>query len=220
MDELRRRVAREAVGFMPESEGLALHEAGLRAGRVGPLLEIGSYCGRSAVYLGDAAEATGSLLFALDHHRGSEEHQPGEAHHDRRLTDAGGRVDTLPEFRRTIARAKLEPVVVALVGWSALVAVEWRTPLALLLIDGGHSEAAAAADYASWAPRLRAGGLLCLHDVFADPADGGQAPFHVYRRALAAGYRELAHEGSLRVLEKSGRRAAAVQSVGGEQHRR
>jgi len=193
-------LARRTPGFMPEPEGLALHQAALKAGRLGPLLEIGSYCGLSALYLGSAARDTATLLFSLDHHRGSEEHQPGEEYYDPALTDAEGRVDTLPSFRRTLAEAGLESSVVVMVGHSAAVAAAWGTPLGLVFIDGGHSQAAADADYAGWAPWVAPGGLLAIHDVFPDPAAGGRPPFVIYERALGAGWEEAGACGSLRLL--------------------
>src|SRR5262249_18608171 len=152
-----------AIGFMPEPEGLALYEAGLRGARAGPLLEIGSYCGKSAVYLGAAARAAGSILFSVDHHRGSEEQQPGQEYFDPRLVGPDGRIDPLPSFRRTLAAAGLESVVIPVVGDSATVAAHWGTGLGLVFIDGGHSEPAAQADYEGWVPFLRAGGLLAIH---------------------------------------------------------
>ena len=83
----------------------------------GPLLEVGSYCGKSSVYLGDAAQSQGRILFALDHHRGSEENQPGWEWHEPDLVDPEvGLIDTLPHFRRTVHGAGLEGSVVALVG--------------------------------------------------------------------------------------------------------
>ena len=207
MDDRLLQVARDAIGFMPDDEGLALERAGAEAARGGlPLLEVGTYCGKSSVYLGAAARDAGVLLFTVDHHHGSEENQPGWEYHDERLVDPRtGRLDTLPFFRRTIVDAGLEDTVVGMVGRSAAVAAAWRTPLGLVFIDGGHSEAAAHADYEGWAPHLAGGGLLAIHDVFPDPADGGQAPFHVYERALASGgFRELEGLGcgSLRVLRK------------------
>jgi predicted O-methyltransferase YrrM len=221
MDEHLRRAARGAIGFMPEAEGIALHEAGLRAARLGPLLEIGSYCGKSAIYLGAAARACGTVLFSVDHHRGSEEQQPGQEYFDPRLLGPDGRIDTLPAFRRTLAATGLESVVIPIVGDSATVAVHWGTPLGLVFIDGGHSEVTAQADYAGWCPFLRAGGLLVIHDVFSSPAQGGQAPFHVLRRALASGqFQETAAVGSLRVLEKTGGPARAGEGVGRQQDRR
>ena len=208
MDSRLLEVARAAIGFMPDDEGLALHRAGLVAASAGPLLEIGTYCGKSSVYLGAAARDGGSVLFTVDHHRGSEENQPGWEHHDARLVDpASGRIDTLPFFRHTIEEAGLEDVVVALVGSSPTIAALWRTPLALVFIDGGHGEEPAHADYEGWAPHVQPGGLLAIHDVFPDPAEGGRPPYEIYRRALDSG--AFAEEtglgcGSLRVLRRVG----------------
>ncbi len=142
------------------------------------------------------------LLFSLDHHRGSEEHQPGQEYHDPALLDDQGRVDTLPRFRQTVAEAGLEDWVVAVIGRSAAVAETWRTPVGLVFIDGGHSQQAADADYAGWSPHVAPGGLLAIHDVFPNPADGGRPPFVIYERALAEGWREVGATGSLRVLRR------------------
>ncbi len=202
------RAARAAKGFMPDAEGMALYrtafEYASRPGTAGPLLEIGSYCGKSAIYLGAAAKATGTTVVTVDHHHGSEENQAGWEHHDPSLVDPlTGRMDTLPTFRKTIAGAGVEDHVVAIVGTSRTVAAFWRTPLTLLFIDGGHAEDLAQADYEQWAPWVTVGGALVIHDVFPDPADGGQAPYHVYQRALAGGAFADRHvEGSLRVLER------------------
>ncbi|MDP6606697.1 MAG: class I SAM-dependent methyltransferase [Dehalococcoidia bacterium] len=202
MDERLRRLAADAIGFMPEREGLALYEAACAVAASGPLLEVGSYCGKSALYLGAAARQAGTLLYSVDHHRGSEENQAGWEHHDERLVDPdSGRMDTLPFFRRTIEGAGLEQTVVAIVGESPAVARHWRTPLALVFIDGGHAEQHAQADYEGWARWVAGDGLLLIHDVFPDPADGGQAPFHIYERALSSGeFEERRVVGSLRVL--------------------
>jgi predicted O-methyltransferase YrrM len=203
MDARLLDVARAAKGFMPDAEGLALHEAGIEGGRVGPLLEVGTYCGKSAVYLGAAARQAGTVCFTVDHHRGSEENQAGWEHHDTEVVDpATGRMDTLPFFRRTMYQAELEDVVVAIVGYSVPVARAWRTPLGFLFIDGGHAEDVATADYVEWSVHVAAGGLLAIHDVFEDPAHGGQAPFHVWQRAAADGFSPISTEGSLRVLRR------------------
>ncbi|HEV2757507.1 MAG TPA: class I SAM-dependent methyltransferase [Actinomycetota bacterium] len=189
---------------MPPGEGLALYEAALAA-PPGPFLEIGSYCGKSAIYLGAAAAENGTILYTVDHHRGSEEHQPGEEYHDPALTDAAGRVDTFPELRRTLERAGLTDVVVSIVAPSPVVARGWATPLAFLFVDGGHSPAAADADYASWSPHVVPDGLLAIHDVFEDPAEGGRPPFEIYRRAIeSASFAEVSRTGSLRVLKRVG----------------
>ena len=193
---------------MPDDEGLALYRAGRAAAGAGPLLEIGTWCGKSAVYLGAAAAERGSVLFTVDHHRGSEENQPGWEHHDPEVVDPStGRIDTLPHFRRTIEAAGLEETVIAVVGPSVTVAAHWRTPLALVFVDGGHGSEPAHADLDSWAPHVAPGGLLAIHDVFADPGDGGRPPFEIYRRALGSGEfveDEAAGAGSLRVLRRVG----------------
>ncbi|WP_079166644.1 class I SAM-dependent methyltransferase [Streptomyces oceani] len=192
---------------MPADEGLALHEAAAEAARLGlPLLEIGTYCGRSTLLLADAARAAGVNVLTLDHHRGSEEQQPGWEYHDPELVDpVTGRMDTLPAFRRTLYAAGLEDQVVALVGRSPQVAALWRGEVGLVFVDGGHTDEHARADYEGWAPHLAHGGLLVIHDVFPDPADGGQAPYRVYQRALASGgFAEISVTGSLRVLRRIG----------------
>jgi MMP 1-O-methyltransferase len=210
MEAELKRAAEAATGFMPEAEGLALYETAESYAAVGPVLEIGSYCGKSAVYLAAgvrAARAHGirQQVVTVDHHRGSEEHQPGWEYHDPGLVDqAIGRIDTLPRLRATLAAAGVEDDVVVVVGRSADVARLWRAPLGLLFIDGGHTEAAARWDYEGWAPWVALSGALAIHDVYPDPADGGRPPFLVYQRALASGaFTEVRHEGSLRVLERT-----------------
>ena len=193
-------------GFMPPDEGRALHNHASTVAVEGPFLEVGSYCGKSTVYLGAAACQRGRLLFAVDHHRGSEENQPGWEWHEPDLVDpASGLIDTLPEFRRTIRDSGLDGTVVAVVGDSPSVAAVWGTPLALLFIDGGHGVEPAHADYQGWVPHLVEGGTLLIHDVFPDPADGGRPPFEIYQRAVASGaFEELDAVGSLRALRRTG----------------
>jgi len=202
-DDLRALAAR-TKGFMPEAEGQALYEAGLIGGRIGPLLEVGSYCGLSALYLGSAARQAGTVLVTVDHHRGSEETQPGWEHHDPEVVDPRtGLTDTLPFLRRTIEEAGLEGVVIPIVGDSPTIAPLITTGLGLLFIDGGHALDVAMADYEAWAGHVAPQGLLAIHDVFEDPADGGQAPFGVWQKAVADGFVPLSITGSLRVLERA-----------------
>ncbi|WP_063046208.1 class I SAM-dependent methyltransferase [Nocardia pseudovaccinii] len=199
-------LAEQVPGFMPAEEGRALYEAARAHAGEGSIMEIGTYCGKSTIYLGAAARETGAQVFTVDHHRGSEEHQPGWAYHDTALVDPEtGVFDTVASFRRSMIRAGLAETVVAIIGSSAAAARIWRTPLRLLFIDGGHTEEAAQRDYGDWAHWVIEGGLLAIHDVFPDPADGGQAPYHIYRRALdSGGFRELSVTGSLRILQRAG----------------
>ena len=206
MDADLLRAAEAATGFMPGAEGLALFGAAARYAGRGPVLEVGTYCGKSTIYLAAAARAAGQPVITVDHHRGSEENQPGWEYHDTSLVDPRtGRLDTLPHARATLAAAGVEDDVVVVVGRSADVARLWRTPLGMLFIDGGHTDAAARTDYESWAPWVAPGGVLAIHDVFPDPADGGQAPYRIYQRALKSGaFTEVEGEGSLRLLERTG----------------
>ena len=204
MDPALLRAAEAAAGFMPADEGQALYETALAYAPVGPVMEIGTYCGKSTIYLAAAARQYGQTVLTVDHHHGSEEHQEGWEYHDTSLVDPGtGRIDTLPRFRAAIAAAGLEDDVVAIVGRSDRVAQVWRGLLGLVFIDGGHTDEAAQADYEGWAPKVTLGGALAIHDVFPDPADGGQAPYRVYQRALESGeFTEVRAAGSLRVLER------------------
>jgi predicted O-methyltransferase YrrM len=204
MDDHLRVAAEAAPGFMPAHEGLALYRAGLAGGLVGPLLEVGTYAGKSTIYLAAAAMERGTVVVTVDHHRGSEEHQPGWEYHDPSLVDpATGRIDTLPLMRRTLHGAGVEEHVVAVVGRSTAVAALWTTPVGLVFIDGGHTEEAALGDLRGWAPHIRPGGLLVIHDVFPNPADGGPAPYHAYREALQSGqFTEDSVVDSLRVLRR------------------
>ncbi len=178
----------QVKGFLHPDEGAALYRQALIASRLGPCLEIGSYCGKSTLYLAAACRQTDALLYAIDHHGGSEEHQLGEEYHDPELYDREEAVmDSFRTFRRNLRRAGLDAQVVPIVAPSALAARHWNTPLGMVFIDGGHSLEAALTDYRCWAGHLVPGGILAIHDIFPDPRDGGQAPHQIYQLASAAG---------------------------------
>jgi MMP 1-O-methyltransferase len=200
-------LAEQTKGFMPRDEGLALFSYALELGERIPSstwLEVGAWCGKSALYLGAAAEATKSVLYSLDHHHGSEENQEGWEHFDATLVDANdGRLNTLPTWQRTIGDARLEETVIGLVGHSVVVARHFDQPLELLFIDGGHGHDVAWADYRAWSPKVVLGGVLLIHDVFPDPERGGRPPYEIYRAALESEeFIEVANEGSLRALRR------------------
>ena len=179
-------------GFLAADEAQALYDQALVASAIGPVLEIGSYCGKSTIYLGLACRQQNSTVFALDHHRGSEEHQLGEFFHDPDLYDkAAGLMDTFREFRRNIRSAGLDETVVPVVAGSDAAARHWQTPLGMVFIDGGHSLNAALTDYRCWTPHLMRGGVLAIHDIYPDPHEGGQAPYAIFQMALSSGLFEL-----------------------------
>jgi predicted O-methyltransferase YrrM len=196
------KLIEDTKGFLNPAEGQRLFDVALEASRRGPCLEIGSYCGKSALYLGSACRQNGQVLFSIDHHRGSEEQQPGEEYYDPDLfDDRQGQIDTFPLFRRTLEQAGLEDTVIPMVCHSQVAASSWATPLALVFIDGGHAFETAWQDYLCWSGHIMAGGYLLIHDIFKDPTQGGQAPYDVYKRALATGlYDALEMTGTLGVL--------------------
>jgi len=198
------KLIKQTKGFLDPAEGQLLYDVALAASQVGPCLEIGSYCGKSALYLGSACRQNGQVLFSIDHHRGSEEQQPGEEYFDPELfDDRQGAIDTLPFLRRALSLAGLEDTVVPLVCRSEVAAASWSTPLALVFIDGGHAFETAWQDYTSWAGHILTGGYLLIHDIFKNPSQGGQAPYDVYKRACATGlFDELEMTGTLGVLRR------------------
>ena len=178
----------DVKGFLDVEEAAHLYQTALAASRIGPCLEIGSYCGKSAVCLGTACRESGGVLYSIDHHKGSEEQQPGEEYFDPALYDyKTGRINTLPFFLSAVSRAGLSDTVVPIVCASAVAARSWGTPLALVFIDGGHSLETATGDYECWAKHIMPGGYLLIHDIFENPDEGGQAPYEVYKRALSSG---------------------------------
>jgi predicted O-methyltransferase YrrM len=201
VDELKKM---HFKGFIAEEEAVRLYELAREASGRGPCLEIGSYCGRSAAYLGMGCKEKGGILFSLDHHEGSEEQQPGQEYFDPELLDpATGRVNTFPAFRNTIRNLGLEETVVPIISRSAVVARFWTTPLSLIFIDGGHTFEAVFTDYNSWVSHILPGGYLVIHDIFSDPEKGGQAPRCIYRMALESGlFEELPMTHTLGVLHR------------------
>ena len=192
-------------GFLDETEGQHLYEIALDASRIGPCLEIGGYCGKSTTYIGIACKQNRQILFSIDHHRGSEEHQYGEEYFDANLYDAQNeQVDTFLEFRKTLKLTNLEDTVVPIVCKSELAARKWTTPLGMVFIDGGHSSSAAFTDYSAWAGHIMPEGYLLIHDIFENPQKGGQAPYHIYNLALGSGlFHEHPRTKTLGILQRN-----------------
>ncbi len=199
-----RELVSATKGFLHEDEGRCLYDTALKASQLGPCLEIGSYCGKSTIYIGMACQKNSSILFSIDHHRGSEEQQPGQAYFDPVLFDPqSGRVDTFCEFRKTLQKANIEDTVVAMVSRSDVAARHWATPLGMVFIDGGHSMETALGDFTAWYPHILPDGYLLVHDIFIDPSDGGQAPRRVFDLALASGqFTAIAMIRTLGVLQR------------------
>ncbi len=191
-------------GFLDPEEGEALYFSSLIYTANGHAIEIGSYCGKSAVYIGSAAKENNNKLYSVDHHKGSEEQQPGEEYFDPDLVDSSGEgIDTLPHFLETIRKFQLENTVMPVVSSSEEAYQDLRGNFSFVFIDGGHSEEASQKDYSLWSKRLIIGGLMAIHDVFPDPDDGGRPPYNIYMKALNSGkFEEIEAIKSLRFLKK------------------
>ena len=202
--KLDEKIIDSVKGFLDPDEGQRLYEAAKAASAKGPCMEIGSYCGKSALYLGAGCRENSGILFSIDHHRGSEEQQPGEGYFDPETWDPQSCcMDTFPHFRRALDIGGLADTVVPIVSTSSTAARCWATPLGLVFIDGGHSYEAAFNDYNNWATHLMPGGYLLIHDIFKNPEEGGQAPYYIYRLALSTGlFVEMPMTNTLGVLQR------------------
>ncbi|MBX2857531.1 MAG: class I SAM-dependent methyltransferase [Cellvibrionaceae bacterium] len=191
-------------GFLADDEGQALYDFALRAENLGPCLEIGSYCGKSAVYLGSACKVSGNVLFTIDHHCGSEEQQPGQAYFDKQLFDVKTqRINSFPHLQKTLQLADLSDCVIPVVAASQLVCRFWQETLGLVFVDGGHSHHEAMADCENWARRVAPGGFLAVHDIFSQPEMGGQGPYLALQQVLSSGeFTKLARVNSLEILQR------------------
>lgn len=191
-------------GFLNAEEGEALYSYTKEFTRDGNALEIGSYCGKSAVYIGSAVKENNQKLYSIDHHKGSEEQQPGEEYFDPDLLNKEGNgIDTLPFFLKTIKDSYLEGYVIPVVSSSEEAHKDLKMNFNMIFIDGGHSEEAAQTDYKLWSKKINPEGVLAIHDVFPDPNDGGRPPYNIYLNALESGaFKEIDVIKSLRILKK------------------
>ena len=191
-------------GFIDHNEGICLYNYALNSSKKGPILEIGSYCGKSTIYIATAAKKYSGCVYSVDHHTGSEENQVGWEYHDIELFDEEtGRINSFPEFMRNLRKANLLDTVIPIVSDSSLVSRYWKIPLSMVFIDGGHTMEAAFNDFNNWKDKIIKGGILAIHDVFPNPDDGGRPPFEIYRKALSEkNFKEIEAVKSLRVLEK------------------
>tara|TARA_B110000305_G_scaffold155163_1_gene171837 strand:+ start:563 stop:1174 length:612 start_codon:yes stop_codon:yes gene_type:complete len=177
-------------GFMPSHEGEALASWAEEFSKIGPLMEIGSFCGKSSIYMGLEAKKLNQVVYTIDHHQGSEEHQLNEEYFDSEIYDQSlNEVNTFPLFRKNIKLFLLEDTVIPIVSSSENVSKGWNKNLGMVFIDGSHSLKSATLDYESWHSHIVKGGSLVIHDIYEDPNLGGQAPYEIYKRALSEGYK-------------------------------
>ena len=174
----------DVKGFLNDKEAKKLQELFLNVHHLGSVLEIGTYCGKSTLNFAVVARKIDGLIYTVDHHTGSEEHQLGEEYHDEDLYDRRlEKFNTLPEFLQNLRLSNLGKYIIPILGKSSEASKTFSETISLLFIDGGHSHEAALSDYNSWKEKICSGGLLVIHDVFPNPQDGGRPPFEIYSEA-------------------------------------
>tara|TARA_B100000242_G_scaffold186011_1_gene133698 strand:- start:182 stop:775 length:594 start_codon:yes stop_codon:yes gene_type:complete len=174
----------DVKGFLNDKEAKKLQELFLNVHHLGSVLEIGTYCGKSTLNFALVAKKIDGLIYTIDHHTGSEEHQLGEEYHDEDLYDNRlEKFNTLPEFLKNLKSSNLGNYIIPILSKSSEASKTFLETISLLFIDGGHSHEAALIDYNSWKDKICSGGLLVIHDVFPNPEDGGRPPFEIYSRA-------------------------------------
>ena len=176
-------------GFMPNHEGLALTKWAEKFSYYGPALEIGTFGAKSALYIAAGSSIHDQLVYTIDHHSGSEEHQLGEEYFDPEIYDKKlGRVNTVPLMQANLQQFDESNWVVPIIANANSIAPSWRAELGLLFIDGSHTEISALNDYDNWNSKLHSNGALVIHDIYEKPEDGGQAPYLIYQKALTEGF--------------------------------
>ena len=174
----------DVKGFLSDKEAKKLQELFLNVHHLGAVLEIGTYCGKSTLNFAHVAKKINGLVYTVDHHTGSEEHQLGEEYHDEDLYDERiEKFNTLPEFLKNLRSSNLDNFIIPIISKSSDASETFSELISLLFIDGGHSLEAALSDYNSWKDKICSGGLLVIHDVFPNPKDGGRPPFEIYSKA-------------------------------------
>ena len=191
-------------GFLELNEGIALYEEVKRVSKNNFCVEIGSYCGKSTCFIGQACKENKSKLITIDHHKGSEEQQLGELYFDVEVYDEElGRVNTLPLLEKNLAKFDLEDVVKPLVMDSISASKIVENNADLIFIDGSHTFESAESDYELWKNKIKKGGTLAIHDVYDSEDEGGQAPNKIFKQSLNEGFNFIKRVKSLVLLQKS-----------------
>ena len=188
-------------GFLAHEEGLFLYELTKKYCLKNFAVEIGSYCGKSACYIGQACKENKTYLMTIDHHRGSEEQQYGEEYFDPEEYNYDKKiVDTLPTLLKNIQKFRFEEVILPVINSSELASKDIENNIDLVFIDGSHTFESTRKDYVSWKNKIRIGGILAIHDVYDSEVEGGQAPKEIYEKALSENFKLLKRVNSLVAL--------------------
>lgn len=149
-------------GFLTLEEGYTLFKLAETWPIQGDTVEIGSFKGRSTCFLGSGCRMGGKgKVIAVDHFKGSPEHQKGGHEETREIVTHGS---TFSVFQNNIDRFQLGDTVAPLSGSSQEVSNIYGGKARMLFIDGDHSYQGTKADYQAWESRVQTHGIICFHD--------------------------------------------------------
>ena len=138
--------------------------------------------------MSEGSKINNQFIYTVDHHTGSEEHQINEEYFDEEIFDIStNKINSLPLLIKNINLFKAYNIV-PIVRESSIAAKDWNTQVSMVFIDGSHSLDSAMQDFKSWNTKIISGGALVIHDIYENPEEGGQAPYHVYKYALQNGF--------------------------------
>lgn len=156
----------EVDGWFGPLEGRLLYRLAAAADPAGCIVEIGSWHGRSTIWLAAGARSgRGARVVAIDPHSGTSLREEGE--------------DTERVLRANLERAGVSSQVDIVASTSAEAAAGWARPVSLLWVDGDHAFEAVKLDVELWEPHLIPGAAIALHDTFVLPG-----PERVVRRLI------------------------------------
>ena len=149
-------VTADVHGWLDPAESRLLFRLARDADPAGSIVEIGSWQGRSTIWLAAGAKnGRGARVAAVDPHRGTYLREGDES--------------TEPVLRRNLERAGVADRVDVLVATSEQAASTWRGPVSLLWIDGDHEYESARRDLLCWERHLLPNAVVAFHDTFIWP---------------------------------------------------
>jgi predicted O-methyltransferase YrrM len=149
------RQASSLEGWLTEAQGRRLHSGALELDSEDLAVEIGSHKGKSTIVIASGLRC-GARLVTID---------PFDE------PRWGGGAAALDEFEANVEAAACSDRVDLLRALSSQVSRSWpeHLSIAMLYVDGAHDYPTVSADIRSWAPRVRPGGSLMIHDAFSSP---------------------------------------------------
>lgn len=153
--EEAKKAAMNAQGFLSEAEGRLLYRLAKNCRGSGAIVEIGSWKGRSTIWLAfGSKDGAGKKIVAVDPHMSSPEMPQG---------------NSFKEFRQNLKNAGVEEMVEPVVKTSEEAALGFRGKAEFVFIDGDHSYGHAKQDFELWFPKVEEHGVMAFHDTMLVP---------------------------------------------------